>query len=158
MAQLKAFTGTDVSLAKTQESMRKLMREHGVKASRWTDYDEGQTDSEPGRIVFEFAWQPEGKAMLEFRISVEFKSERGPRGGKGGTTAEQAARAIFWHVKNLFDSVSYGIVTLEEAFYAHMLTNNGETVYERTAPQIAAIAAGQMPRVFPALEDRSARS
>ena len=134
MSQLKSYSNTQVALSKTQESLDKLLAAHGIQANRWTHFAE--VGAKPGSVVFEFEWRktPE-KLPLGFKIAVDYKGEGGPQGGQKGTTREQAGRALYWHVKNLFDAVDFGIVDLEQAFMPYLLLPDGDTAYERWAPR-----------------------
>jgi len=136
LAKLKAFSNTSVSLFKTQDDLEKLLSRHGIKKSRWSHFAEGE--DEPGTVRFEFEWLRDASSVLGFRLEVSYQYEAGPRGGNQGTTREQAGRALFWHIKNLFDAVDYGIVDLEQAFMPHLLTDgdDGPTLYEQLAPKL----------------------
>lgn len=146
MGRLKAFANTTVSLFKTQEELEKLLAKHRIAASRWTHFAE--TKELAGKVRFEFQWQRAKEAApIGFRVEVEYKYAPGPRGGNAGTTREQAGRALFWYVKNLFDAVEYGIVQLEEAFMPHMLPagESGPTLYEQLTPRLEALTMADLP-------------
>lgn len=153
MAKLKAFSDTKISLAKTHEQLEDLLEKQRVEGSRWTHLPEKISEHKPGRVLLEFEVVRED-CRFAYRISVDYQSKAGPRGGNQGTTREQTGRALFWHVKNLFDAIEYGIISLEEALLPYMITGNGQTVYEQLEPKLAQLSAGDVPRIFPAIEDR----
>lgn len=152
MPRLKAFSNTKIDVFKTQGDLETLLAKRGIRASRWSHFGESVKDA--GEVRLEFSWQPqpakvgETREPLGFRIAVEYKGETGPAGGQRGTTREQAARAVYWHVKNLFDAVDFGIVDLEQAFMPYLLLPNGETAYERMLPQLVALKPGEMPKLL----------
>jgi len=152
MARLKAFSNTKIDVFKTQGELEALLEKRGILASRWSHF--GETKDVGGIVRFEFEWQPvqslhdSKRQPLGYRIEVEYKGELGPYGGQKGTTREQAARALYWHVKNLFDAIDFGIVDLEQAFMPYMLLPDGQTAYEKVGPQLKALQEGEMPRLL----------
>lgn len=149
MSTLKAFSSTKIDVFKTQSDLEGLLTKRGIKASRWTHFAESKDT--PGTMRFEFEWQPPqqlrdvAQLPLSFRIDVGYKGETGPQGGQRGTTREQAARALYWHVKNLFDAVDFGIVDLEQAFMPYLLLASGETAYEKVGRQLLEVKSGDLP-------------
>lgn len=149
MARLKAFANTKIDVFKTQNDLEALLLKRGINASRWSHFAE--TKEIAGQVRFEFSWAPPQKLNepkrqpLSFRVDVEYKGDFGPAGGQRGTTREQAARALYWHIKNLFDAIDFGIVDLEQAFMPHLVLPSGETAYEKLVPQLQALQAGEMP-------------
>lgn len=152
MSRLKAFSNTKIDVFKTQGDLEALLIKRGITASRWTHFAE--TKDEAGTVRFEFEYQPIQKLNevkrppLSFRIEVEYKGEQGPQGGQRGTTREQAARALYWHVKNLFDAIDFGIVDLEQAFMPYLLLPSGETAYEAVNEQLKELRGGEMPKLL----------
>lgn len=130
MPKLKSFSNTKISLTKSQEDIEDLLDRVGVTGSRWSHIKENQQQKTPGRIICEFAHEE-----YVYRISVDYQTELGPRGGNTGTTREQAGRALYWHLKNMFDSVEYGIVTIQQAFLPYMITDRGSTMAEMVERQ-----------------------
>ena len=154
MARLKAFAATKVTFARTQDELERLLLKHEVRASRWTHYAELFHEPKPGHLPapknpgtvrFEFEWvPPEGERPLGYRFEVFYQTQYGPKSGQVGTTREQAARALYWHVKNLLDAVDFGIVEMQEAFLPYMIGASGQTVYQVMQEHIQAIAAGHV--------------
>jgi hypothetical protein len=128
---------------RTQDELERLLGKHDIRASRWTHYTE--LSDQPGVVRFEFEWRRKDGGTLGYRIEVSYKRKAGPRGGQTGTTREQAARALYWHVKNLLDAVDYGIVELEEAFFPHMLGPGGATIFEEAREQLSTL---DLPRLM----------
>lgn len=154
MGQLKAFSSTTITLFKTQDDLEKLLAKRGISASRWTHFAE--TKDQPGMVRFEFEWQRnKDRPPMGFRIDVAYKYVAGPKGGNQGTTREQAGRALFWHVKNLFDAVDFGIADMEQAFMPYLLGQGDRTIYEQMAPRLEALRAGDMPALL--IEGRDGR-
>ena len=65
---------------------------------------------------------------------------------------KQKWRALALYVKATLEAVESGIVTFEEAFEAHTLLPNGQTVGQYIQPQIReAYLTGSMPKMLPML-------
>lgn len=145
----KSFASTSIDSHKTQRSLEDLLTLRGIMASRWTHFN--QQGDAPGKMRFEFEWKPiqeinkPRRTPMSFRLEVEYRSVEGPRGGEMGTTRDQAARALYWHVKNLFDAVDFGIVNIEQAFLPYLLMEGDVTAYERVADAMEQLQAGTMP-------------
>lgn len=151
MAKIRSFTETGVSKEKTQEQMEVILAKHNIRASQWRHIREDEVAGLPGRLMLEFPWQNGEGIVLDFRVEVEYKAERGPKGGQIGTTVNQAARAIYWFVDMLFKAVEWGIVEdIGEAFFSKIVTDDGHTLYQRTMPMMTSVAH-DTSRVFPAL-------
>lgn len=147
MATLKSFSNTKIALSETQAQLESILAKYRINASRWSHF--AQLGKEPGEVVFEFEYRKEPeKQPLGFRVSVEYKAETGPKGGSAGTTREQAGRAIYWHVKNLFDAVDFGIVDIEQAFMPYLMLPSGETVYQRAPEFLAQLLDVNMPALL----------
>ena len=147
MGQLKAFANTKISMHQTQDDLDELLLRRGIMASRWSHF--AQVGDEPGQVRFEFEWQKApGRVALGFRVEVAYKTEAGPKGGRAGTTREQGARALYWHVKNLFDAVDFGLVELDQAFMPHLLLPSGATAYEQLTPHLDRLEAGDVPALL----------
>ena len=142
MGRLTAYANTSVSLFKTQDDLERLLLRHGISASRWTHFAEA--DMHPGLVRFEFEWLTPNGARLGFRVDIGYQYEPGPRGGNQGTTREQAGRALYWHIKNLLEAVTFGIVDLEQAFLPYLLTASGQTVYDEAKSRIEALTSGDV--------------
>lgn len=122
-AILRSFSDTKVSFGSSQGKVMDLLVKHHVHQVGWEfSLEDGDA---PGELGVYFALDNH-----RYRVCVRFQSRKGPRGGQAGTTKEQAARALFWHLKSLFDAIDWGIVEFSQAFFAYELTNTGATTYE----------------------------
>lgn len=140
---LKAsFANTQVSVEKSISEIDRLLGAHGVRESRHTHIRplrlaNAGADTGPetcGRLVFEFVYLGRDESERRgVRVAVGYQPLAGPRGGTAGTTAEMAARALFWFLKAKFDSIDYGIEEFDVAFMPHLVTALGETFAERPA-------------------------
>lgn len=124
-----------------------------------------RTLSRYGCAAFGYGWQDD-RAVVSFKAHGRFvqfmlpmpdpdDSARNRSGARmSATQARQAHekairqrwRALALCIKATLEAVESGIVTFEEAFLAHILLPNGETVATLMAPQIEqAYTSGLMP-------------
>jgi hypothetical protein len=94
------------------------------------------------------------KNSREFTHTPERGTLRSP--GQALVAWEQACRqkwrALALYVKATLEAVESGIVTFEEAFEAHTILPNGQTVGQWIQPQIIqAYDCGKMPKMLPML-------
>lgn len=138
MGKIRAFANTTINYYKSMDECQRLLAKYGVAGTRFTNYE--QQKDKAGQIIFEFNWSPGGSARGNgYKVQIEYEELTGPKGGKAGITKEQAARAIFWHIKNLIEAVEFGIVDMGEAFLPYMLTSSGQTVYEEYQDRLLAL-------------------
>jgi hypothetical protein len=75
---------------------------------------------------------------------------------EGNTESAQKHRRVRWRalllcIKAKLESVASSIETFEEAFLAHVVMPDGQTVYQHTAPRIAEVAkSGVLQPLLPA--------
>lgn len=137
MINTKAFAATSISVDKSMSEIDRLLTGHGVRENRYTHL-RPQRVGAPGAdgegiLVYEFVWPERGPQQRRgVRISVPYREEVGPKGGRSGVTAEQAGRALFWHMKSKFDAIAFGIETFDVAFMPYLRTSlpDGSTLAE----------------------------
>lgn len=141
----RAFAGTTVSLDKSMSQVKKLLIDHGIRESRYTQLDPDERFGE-GRLIYEFV---AGEDALRRGVRIEVRW-REARLKKDSTTASMAGRALFWFLKSKFDSIDYGIEEFDVAFMPHLLTAIGSTFAEQ--PHLIAQAVQQSERLSLVME------
>lgn len=153
MTLTTSFASTQVSLDKSLNQIEGLLEAHGVREQRYTHLkpetpDETEGDGALGRLIYEFVWpgasEPERRGV---RITVcyqptviKIQARTYRRKAVKGTTAQMAARALFWFLKAKFDAIDYGIEEFDVAFMPHLLTQIGQTFAERPELLSAALS------------------
>jgi hypothetical protein len=137
--------GTEVPVDRSKAEVERLLVKNGADqfSSGWTD--------EKAVIMFRMK---ERYIRIEMPIAVYMKTQN-QRGHYLGT--EQVAqenrrrwRALLLYVKAKLESVESEIVSFEEAFMAHVVLPNRQTVSQFMHPQIeSAYGSGQMPKALP---------
>lgn len=139
-----SFTSTKVALDRSLQQIGTLLEGKGVRQHRYTHIrpETPTAASGPesiGQIGVELVWPSEPPVGV--RVVVQYQPTRtyryrgnGPLRRKQGTTAEMAARALYWHLKAKFDAIDYGLEEFEVAFLPYMITAGGFTFAER--PQL----------------------
>jgi hypothetical protein len=148
---------TDVPIEKTQAEIEALLKKYGATA-------------------FGRGWDEEqGVAVISFRLAerhlrivlppVDLTTREMNRAADGRQLQERekrarreqaersAWRALLLVIKAQLEAVERGIMTLEMAFFPHIVLPNGRTMEQQYTPQIKeAYATGQMPALLPGLK------
>ena len=150
-----AYEDTSVSVSKSQESIRKLLRDAGsVSFAAVSDIDavSGRaTEGFHSKVVI-------GEKTYSIRIMATVPSmpppKRGPRGGAAGTAKqlevfrEQAERKIwrvlYYHMKDIFEASSSGVLDFRELILPYLVMADGSSVAEHILPRLDSIL--QSPR------------
>ena len=144
MTLTAAFTNTKVALDRSIQQCEGLLGTHGIREQRYThkkplDPDATEGAEAIGEIVYEFVTgEPEAREHERrgVRITVAYQpsvikigARHIPKKTKG-TTAQMAARALYWFLKAKFDAIDYGIEEFDVAFMPHLVTHLGTTFAE----------------------------
>jgi hypothetical protein len=114
--------GTKVPVEKTRMELEQLLAKHKARSTAFFNA-EGEA-----KIAFEMA-----DRRILFRIGLpKGDSERERR------TKRERWRALLLSIKAKLVSVQSGIETFEDAFLAHVMMPDGQTVGEHARPRIAA--------------------
>ena len=146
---VRAFAGTTVGLDKSMVQVKKLLNEHDVRETRYTEIG----DAAVGRVIYEFVHGTED-TRRGVRIVVYWEGKRGPQGGQKGSTPSMAGRALFWFLKSKFDSIDFGIEEFDVAFMPHLVTQLGPTFAEQ--PELIEQVLEDPERLSLAVEPRHA--
>lgn len=125
ISDLKSYSATKVSAARTKEVIERLLLRVGAVGFRW-DSDIPYRDDETRRqvkgrdsIAARIKWQGRD---LAFRMGVDWADER---------QQKQNLRALYWVLKAKVEAIQFGIVEMEQEFLPYLLDKTGErTVYE----------------------------
>jgi hypothetical protein len=134
-----AYAGTTVPVEKSQGEVRKLLTDFG--ATRFVFGEEVDDDGVRWALV-QFSRRD---MMVRLRVPHKALDERAIRAkvqrARSKTTedfraeldeqeAKRIWRVIAWNLKARMVSVEEGVETFEEAFFSHIVTPTGETVWE----------------------------
>jgi hypothetical protein len=148
----RAFTNTTVSFNESLEQIAALLAAHGVRDMRHTqrlptDPNDASGEAGEGLLVYEFLKPAAEEADRRgVRLTVKYrptmlKQTRRSRAMEEvkGTTAQMAARALYWLLKAKFDAIDYGIEDFDVAFMPHLRTALGGPTFAES-PQLLAMA------------------
>ena len=146
----KAYATTQVTVAKTQEDIRKLLVRYGAKGMQLTEIFEPPSLNLRFQVIVEHAGNT-ALAMVSMEIPTgeqEAKNER-----EAEQLRRQSARALFYYLKAQLEAVDFGLVKLEEAFLAHFEIPGADgqmtTVGKRVLPEFVAASARAVPQLLP---------
>jgi len=98
------YYGTKVSISKTQEDIKKILKKFGLQGIRFTEiYEIG---------MIEFILSVNDKEM-PFRFKYELPKQENYR--------KQVYRALFYYLKNRFLAIEFGITTIEKEFLQELV-------------------------------------
>jgi hypothetical protein len=143
----KFAEGTSVPVDRSRAEMERILMKYGADqfSSGWT--------AEKAVIMFRLRAR---YVRVEMPLALAGKTW-GPNKGKHLHSQDSAAkenrrrwRALVLYVKAKLESVESEIVSFEQAFMAHIVLPNKQTVGEFMQPQIeSAYQSGQMPKQLP---------
>lgn len=142
-------SGTSVPVERSMAELEKLLKDKGAQQF-YRGFDEQ-------RAIVGFKL---GDRLIKFELPLptlpDWDAKKGHRYGKEAAMrrVEQQTRekwrALVLSVKAKLVGVEAGVESLEEAFLAHVVTPNGQTVYEHVrAPLADGYSTGTMPRLLP---------
>ncbi len=114
---LRSYKATQVSVAKSRESIDRLLEKIGVVGFRWS------SEINKSRETLEALLEFDGK-RLGFKLTVDYEDER---------ERKQMMRALYWYLKAKVEAIEFGLVDLEREFLPYLLTSSGQTVAEMLA-------------------------
>jgi hypothetical protein len=132
------FEDTSVGVARSQEQIRKLLRDAGAQgvqfSEEWTD---------PPAFYVRFLWPltpPDADAATVIqgvRLKVHPLPEEHKRVWKPSEQRErQAWRGIAHYLEGTIKAATFGLIRFEDIFLSHMETPDGRTIGEALIPQI----------------------
>lgn len=126
---------TRVPINKTKIDIEAVLSKYGA--------DRFAYSAEPKRAVVAFQMQ---QRCIRFELPLNDGTS-----DKSEQLRRQAWRALFLCIKAKLESVVSQIETFEEAFLAHVVLDDGKTVYEHVEPRLAQIReSGRVVPLLPA--------
>jgi hypothetical protein len=150
-----AYEDTSVSVSKSQESIRKLLRDAGsVSFAAVSDIDPTTNRATEGfhsKVVI-------GSQTYSIRIMANVPSMPEPkrvRNGATGPTAKQLEvfreqaerkiwRVLYYHMKDIFEASASGVLDFRELILPYLVMADGSSVAEHVLPRLDSIL--QSPR------------
>jgi len=145
----RAYADTQVSAAKSMGEVMDLLEKRKATGMQWT--------AEGPVSTLRFRWKTSDGVDLCARFRVEIKPPTPPRGVRLtseqiGKHFEQEKRRMFrvlvYFIKNLFEAVDGGLLTLEQALLPYLEDASGATVGELMAPRLGRLQAGPLSSVL----------
>ena len=151
----RPYADTAVSIDRSVAEVMAQLRTRNATGLQFTE--------EGNRSTLRFMWRSTSGAELCARFVVEVK----PMKWRGRTTptskqiAEMYAqekrrlfRVLVYFIKNLFEAVDGGLLSIEQALLPHLEAAGGQTLGELLVPRLHQLRAGPLARALgaPALE------
>lgn len=136
--------GTRVPVERSQVELERLLAQHGAQAF-YRGFDSGRA-----MVGFRLA-DRHVKFELPLPVPDEFRSKQ-----RHEQAVRERWRALVLTVKAKLVGVESGVETFEEAFLAHIVTPNKQTVYEHLKGYLAtSYREGKMPPLLPGAGETS---
>lgn len=149
---------TDVSIDKSQAEIKALLRQWGATAIAIGEDSEANVAllmfrKDTRHIRLHIPLPPPGPIRQE--QSNQYRQAGQVVPGKREQIERQRWRAALIYIKGLKEAIDLGFISFEQAFLAHTLLPDGQTVGQWAEPQVAATyRTGQMPPLLPGLSPR----
>ena len=113
-----AYGDTSVSVDKSQGAIRKLLLNHDVEATRFTNY--------ASHALIEFVKKVGTDQLIPYRIMVKPQVKKRYSGEEPTKAAidraeRQVWRVAYWWLKSKMEAIDFGLVEFEEDFLPYML-------------------------------------
>ena len=106
---------TQVTTAKSQEQIKKLLAEHGVTIVRITSF--------PSTAVLEFIKKVGAEQHVPYRISLRPNVRRDVNAALWDRSERQVWRVAYWWLKAKLEAVKFGLVEFEQEMLPYMLVS-----------------------------------
>ena len=133
------YRGTEVPVAKSKESIEKLLRGHGVSATRFT--------SLPAMAVLEFVTQKQVNGRpLNIPYRFEFTPELSVDSSTRAINAaeRQVWRVVYWWLKGKFEAIDFGLIEQETEFLPYMLIQGDSGQVNTVSKMLGERLAGRL--------------
>ncbi|WP_415854626.1 hypothetical protein [Sinomonas sp. G460-2] len=133
--------GASLSSSVFQEEIRQMLAESGASRFRIaSEYRRAAVVFSLGDRTFRMLVSPPGPADSQSERTHDWiqPSSRPHESKSAQEAARQAWRQLSLLIRAKLDAVASGIVTFDEEFLAYMVLPGGGTVFQATAPAIAA--------------------
>lgn len=145
-----AYESTDVSVSRSQEQIRGVLRKHGAARIAFGEgfEDEGH-DGEVGHAAVEFVHvdvlvrvyaplRAPSKKVIDDKVHRSRSKDRATIFSEAiEQEAKRIWRVLHWTIKARMEAVAEGLETFEQAFLPHIVDPvSGQTLWERIQPII----------------------
>lgn len=125
----REYANTVVSVSKTQEKIRKLLRENNVIAIRFTDVVE--------KILLEFNYPIKDNPNACFGVRIEINLPELDNAKKEEQSRRQYYRALYWILKAKFEAINFGLVEFGKEFLGNLLYRLPNGISKTTSELLA---------------------
>jgi hypothetical protein len=149
-----SYERTEVAVAKSQESLRKLIMSHkgfgwAAVSQRDPDGKESATEGFQAQVIIDGA---------PYRIRLSAKLKRTWTEREREQEERRIWRVLYHQMKADFEASDSGVTQLRERLLPYMVMPDGRTVSEIVLPKLAALASGNSKFLLTdGNEDRTAR-
>ena len=159
----RAYADTTIAVSKSREQIDVILQKWGVVGIQWEDqFDEGIAQ-------LRFRWKREDESELVARFRIEVDDEKAlrersvdQRSGKFSekkyereklSRGKREHRILMNLLKNMFEAIEEGIMPAEALLLPWIEDVEGNTVYDKVAPNLGQLATVPLHKALAAAEE-----
>lgn len=159
----RAYEETTVAVSKSREQIDKILLKWGVVGIQWED----QFDSGLAQLRFRWKREDDTELVARFRIEVDSEDSLNEKANdlRSGTFSKKKYdrlklnrgkrehRILLNLLKNMFEAIGEGIIPAEALLLPWIEDVDGQTVYDKVAPNLGQLASTPLHKALAPAED-----
>jgi len=147
----RAYEDTTVAVSKSREQIDRILLKWGVVGIQWEDH----FDSGLAQLRFRWKRDDDSELVARFRIEVDSETDleekaKDQRSGKYSkkkydrlklNRGKREHRILLNLLKNMFEAIQEGIIPAEALLLPWIEDVDGQTVYDKVAPNLSQLAS-----------------
>lgn len=161
----RAYEETTVAVSKSREHIDNILRDWGVIGIQWEDnFDHGIS-----QLRFRWRRKDESELVARFRIEIESESDllenaKDQRSGSFSqkkydrlklSRGKREHRVLLNLLKNMFEAIEAGIIPAESVLLPWIEDVDGQTVYDKIAPNLHRLTSVPLHKALNPPKDES---
>lgn len=152
---MAAYDETKVGAARSQESIRNILKKYGVNRVQFTEsWNNDHDDCIGVEFIHAESKGLEITRVIHVRIVgrpnpdhlVPSSRSRDPEKAKGELSEAERRRifrVVFYYLKSKLEAIAEGLIDFEEGFLPHIVLSNGDTVWTQLKSDIHSAIDGK---------------
>ena len=134
-----AYESTAVPVAKSQESIRKLIMQNGGNAIAFVSQVQPATEGFEAQVKI-------GGVIYRVRVTASVKTARTPK--EAEQNVRRIWRVLFYHMKSVYESSKSGVMEFRELMLPYIVMSDGQTIGDHIVPRLEQVVSGKPERLL----------
>ena len=146
-----AYEGTQVSVSKSQEEIRRLILSNGGTAVGFIS--QPPVEGFQAQVVIDgitYAIRISATVKVKDKIRRRRRYGMPPKNDDADKATRRVWRVLFFHLKSVYEAANSGVMEFRELMLPYIVTNDGRTVGQHILPKLEQALAGKPERLLPA--------